>query len=258
VLPRELIASRPSWVRRQISNDEVFALTSEIISKSCTTGIEVGVASGFSSAVIFSALSSVDEDALLYSYDLSRKCYFDSTRNTGDAFFEMLGERTGFKLSTGVTSSEIDLPRKADFGFIDACHENPWPALDLLAMSRFLADGALVALDDIDTIFRRGLRHTNGGRDLYRAWPGKKYQLDGVSGLGFLIYDRASMLRAIQTTFALDWDAHIHPDVLGQYMKILSRVSPLAYLKLFLNVSRYAGTRDHARRHASLLDGKRF
>jgi hypothetical protein len=100
----------------------------------------------------------------------------DKQRKTGETFYEIHGpQASGFQLRTSVISADIDVPEKVDFLFIDANHRSPWPALDLLAASRFLAPRAIIALDDVNMPICTSCKDTNGPRDLYRAWFGKKW-----------------------------------------------------------------------------------
>jgi hypothetical protein len=87
------------------------------------------------------------------------------------------GDAPGYSLKVGINSAEVSALPPIDFLFIDACHEHPWPALDLLSLSRFLKEGAVVALDDIELIFKDEpwARLQDGPRDLYRSWRGQKW-----------------------------------------------------------------------------------
>lgn len=187
--------------------------------------MEIGVASGFSSAIIYNALA-FNGDPSLYSFDLSTKCYFDKNRKTGDAFFEMLGEHQNFRLKTGYPSSGINagtVEHPIEFVFIDASHKSPWPALDLLSVGRFLAPKALIALHDVNMIFKKDTwRYNNGARDLYRSWEGRKYRYRGVENLGFLIYEgqQEALLRSVASAISTEWDEEVSRVVLGQFSSV--------------------------------------
>jgi hypothetical protein len=228
--PEKAIDSAPAWIRRQINKDEAFALVREVRSRSITSGVELGVASGYSSAVIFSAMAEKTKRPLLYGFDYSERFYDNKDYGTGQAFREMLGEHSGYKLVTGLTSAELAadaLPHRVPFAFIDANHQNPWPVLDLLSLSRFLMPGALVALHDFEMVFHSWGRHASGARDLYRCWRGEKFRYEKSSNLGFIFFDSATMWHAIELCLETDWDTWISAERADRFATIASSICPL-------------------------------
>lgn len=228
ITPEIAIDSAPPWIRRQINKEEALALVRQVRSHGITTGIELGVASGYSSAVIFSAMAEKSKRPLLYGFDYSERFYDNKDYATGQAFGEMLGEHSGYKLATGLTSAELKLdavPHRVPFAFIDANHQNPWPVLDLLSLSRFLTPGALVALHDFEMVFHSWGRHASGARDLYRCWRGEKFRHDKSSNLGFLYFDSATMWRAIELCLETDWDTWLSPERADRFAQIASSIS---------------------------------
>lgn len=226
------IARKPAWVKNEIKAIEAETIASEIQTKECKSAIEVGVASGFSSVVIFAALSKSTATPLLYSFDLSRECYFDKEHMTGDALTEMIGSQRGYVLRTGLTSGDIDssmVPEPVDFVFIDASHKTPWAALDLISTSRFLAPRATIAFHDVDMIFKKATwRNNNGSRDIYRCWIGEKYRYEGATNLGFVVYegDREALLLSIAASLLCDWDEAISENVVVKYSRMLEAEAP--------------------------------
>ena len=82
-LPPELAGvyqAKPSWIIREITKEEAKALARELRSASARTAIEIGVASGFSSAVILSCMRRNSAGAKLYAFDLA-----DMTKTTREA-----------------------------------------------------------------------------------------------------------------------------------------------------------------------------
>lgn len=226
----DILANKPAWVRRQIADEEASAIADEVAKIEARSAIEVGVGSGFSSAVIFSALAQNTDDPALYSFDLEEDLYFDSSRKTGSAFYEIHGARPGFTLKTRVTSADIaanEIPNKIDFAFIDAHHGTPWPALDLLSVLRFLKPGAVIALHDIRMPFKRKWadQNKNGPRDLYRSWYGEKWRYELCANLGFLRFSSAhDATQSIASTLEIDWDVKIDKSIQSKFSRIASEL----------------------------------
>ena len=216
----DIAAAKPAWVTRTLEPKSIPLLIQEIRNRRAVSAIEIGVASGFSSAIIWAALKCNTDNPRLYSFDLSEQLYYDASkvsglasdkgRKTGDAFFELHGPQPGFHLKTGVISAEIDVTEKVDFVLIDANHRAPWPALDLLAASRFLATDALIVLDDLETLYRYRWHDMNGPRDLYRAWTGIKWRYAAEPNMGFLRFASLEALAAsINIALLPDWERNV-------------------------------------------------
>jgi hypothetical protein len=162
----------------------------------------------------------------LYGFDLSESLYYDARRKTGDAFYEILGDAPGYSLKVGINSAEVSALPPIDFLFIDACHEHPWPALDLLSLSRFLKEGAVVALDDIELIFKDEpwARLQDGPRDLYRSWRGQKWIADETRNLGFLHYDKSTMLESLPACLSLEWNTSLGEAIARQFLAVCALI----------------------------------
>jgi len=210
-----VIAQKPKWVRRQINAAECRAIGQELQKSKAATAVEIGVASGFSSAIIYAQLvENAGEQAKLFSFDRATACYFDEARNTGDAAFEIHGRDAHIHLTTGVSSGDVTAamaPALADFLFIDANHRSPWATLDLLSLARFVRPGGVVALHDLEMPFTERYRaDQNGPRDLYRCWRGEKWRHTEAPNLGFLRRgDDGDLLQSIVNSLAVDWDATV-------------------------------------------------
>jgi predicted O-methyltransferase YrrM len=222
---QQVIEKKPAWVKNQVSNGDVQILEQQIVSRKAQSAIEIGVASGFSSAILFSALARSTDTPRLYSFDLSEPCYFNPDKKTGEAMTEIYGQPEGFKLQTGVTAADIKgIPEKVDFLFIDASHLHPWAALDLLSLSRFLKPGGVVALHDILLPVRNKTGNHNGPRDLYRAWTGKRIHYDVAPNLGIVEYrDNEELAASLIGAFQVTWEVPVAPELMPKLMKMTSR-----------------------------------
>ena len=222
-----VIANRPTWVKKQISDLEARLLADEIRASGATRALEIGCASGFSGAVIYAQLAEGNPDEYeIRAFDRSTRCYFDIFRKTGEAFWELHGTSARGSFTTGVTSADIGKPdwrfspsgALADFAFIDASHRAPWPALDLLSLARFLKEDAVIALHDIDLVFRKKFRDRNGPRDLFRCWQGEKWFYEAAPNIGFLRRGSdATLFKSLAIALMCDWDEEIRADLLRQY-----------------------------------------
>lgn len=219
----QVYASKPDWVNREISGPEAAILARMIIETGATCGAEVGVASGFSSSIIFGAMGRNTDSPQLHSFDISPECYFDKDRMTGDAFKEIHGPQPGWKLNVGKTTADIVTLPPLDFMFIDGHHGTPWPALDVLSLARFLKPDGWIALDDVELTFvkRWQLGGKNGARDLFRAWRGKKVRYKGATTLAILYAtDVEQLLRSTVNSMMCDWDVALSQDDMAKFVAI--------------------------------------
>ncbi|MBS7813772.1 class I SAM-dependent methyltransferase [Roseococcus pinisoli] len=225
---KEVFESKPSWVKRQIKKTEAQALAREIRKIKSEAALEIGSASGFSSAVIYSAQAENCENPFLYAFDYSEFCYYDKSRRTGQAFEEIHPGGHNFLMKTGVISAEIERPGHViDFAFIDADHRTPWPALDLIAIWHYLSSTAVIALHDIEMPFVSQWRDTNGARDLYRSWVGDKHRFDNALNIGFMHnIDEDRMVKSVVASLMMDWERTIAPEMLRKFDDCISRYEP--------------------------------
>lgn len=223
----DIVKRKPGWVSRQISDVEAGFITSELRRVKAVRALEIGSASGFSSAVIYGALEENDpKKCEMLCFDLSRECYYDSSHLTGDALWQIHGKSANVSFNTGVTSGDISeefFSKRGlfDFLFIDANHRNPWAALDLLSLARFLAPNSLIGLDDVVMMYSSKFRDCNGARDLYRTWKGPKWRFKETPNIGFLVRGSDEQVaRSVIACLEVDWDQFPDSDILEKYYDI--------------------------------------
>lgn len=217
---KKVLALRPDWVERQINRREAFALASEIARTGAASAIEIGVASGFSSAIIFAALAKVSPLPRLLAFDRSRQFYADRSRATGSAFSEIHGQQEGYRLITGVDSGMVASLPQADFCFIDANHRNPWPALDLLSLGRFVRPGGTIALHDVAVKANSSGRPTLGAGVLFESWHGEKRLGEKTPNLGFLTHDPRLVCESVAEALSRQWDTWLSPLAVRRFVAI--------------------------------------
>lgn len=180
----------PDWSAGAVGVLDACFLYDLITAVRPTRVIEVGTASGGSTATILRALheSAIpltdDQGPVVRSYDLHPYCFSDRTRPVGSAVGELTPQLAhGVRFTTGTS---LDAGRDlagfdAQLAFIDAEHRHPWPTIDLLAILPALAPGAWVVLHDIDlpaAAKRYEQAHSTavdwhhaGAQWLFKAWP---------------------------------------------------------------------------------------
>lgn len=196
----------PDWPQGRINLVEAAVLDLFVRAIRPEIVVEVGVASGVSSAALLSALSTIgaSDEPRLHSYDIMTRCYFDESRAVGEAVQEMVARLAGDQLLTrgGARTAGEQLPNASvRLAFIDANHGHPAPVADLIDLGPCLAPGAWVLLHDI-RLSRAMLerdpaseRAVYGPEVLFDGWPGEKVR--GVrfsSNIGAIRVDRPDEL----------------------------------------------------------------
>lgn len=182
----------PAWATGYISGGDTEFLLELVTGVRPESVLELGVASGASSAALLFALDHLPPTAngrSLLSCDVRPSCYFDNTRGTGSAVDEMYpGHQTRWTLNTDTDARRLSqsiAPATFDLLFIDANHSHPWPLLDLLHLVHVAKPGAWVALHDIQLPILNPSYQVYGPMWLFDAWPfDKEHGLDGSRNIG--------------------------------------------------------------------------
>jgi predicted O-methyltransferase YrrM len=223
-----LYARKPEWAKGTISQLDARYLHRRAVESGADTAVEIGTASGVSTAVLCHALSTVHDDFRVYSYDLRPTYYLDDSRAVGDAARTMLPPDlvphiTFRSPATAGTVAEEFGRRSLELVFIDANHLHPWPAFDLLTILDLLAPEAEVILHDINLPVRHpehphwGVKHVFDGLDAR-----KETDVGHLPNIGsvWVASDRRAMRRQLRRLVdALPWEceipAHLTTSVLG-------------------------------------------
>lgn len=177
----------PEWCYGNARQHESAFLWDLIESSKPRVTVEIGTASGVSTAMLLAGVKQFcADDALVYSYDIARQCYFDVSRPLGDAIGHMVPELvTRARMHAG--SDAIDAAScfgtgEIDLAFIDGNHGHPMPTLDLLALVYAVKPKSWVVLHDIelDAFWNLEGNPSKGGTTgacmLFRTWPFMKIQ----------------------------------------------------------------------------------
>jgi predicted O-methyltransferase YrrM len=146
---------RPAWVKGSISRNDARFLYNRVLQASDDAIVEIGTASGVSTAVLCSAVEQRSSSYTVTTYDISPSYYADRRRRAGSAAKELLSDDqlAHIRFRNPATALDVGDDYPVDslgFVFIDAAHKHPWPALDLLAVLTSLRPGAEVVFHDIN------------------------------------------------------------------------------------------------------------
>lgn len=170
-------ARRPEWARGMVSLPDARYLCSRILKAQPAQVVEIGTSSGVSTAVLCYALSiahgwgSLRASYSVVSYDLRSTWHVDPSRRVGDAIWTMLDSDLADHVelrnpATAIRLRDYHAPGEIGMIFIDANHQHPWPALDLLATLELLSPNAEVILHDINLPVRKP-QFADWGRSTY-------------------------------------------------------------------------------------------
>ena len=199
----DCLSRKPSWCTWHPTREELLLLWDLLEAARPHQVVEVGTASGVSTALLAAGLAALptDRPRTLTTIDLLERCPFDPDVPTGAAADVMRGDADGeatwpdvqrWAPATAADASAHLPPTGIDLAFIDANHAHPHPVVDLLALLPRLKPGAWVALHDIDMpadTFGAAEAGDGPGR-LYRGWPFRKTRTEptpiGGYGMGAL------------------------------------------------------------------------
>ena len=218
-----LYGRRPEWVEGCISHFDARYLFRRALEARTPLVVEIGTASGVSTAFLCSALDvacragEIDSNFEVRSYDLQTLFYADESKEVGDATRAMVSpdlvRHITFRApATALTVAEEMPPASVDFLFIDANHRHPWPALDLLATLDCLRAGAEVVLHDINLPVRQPDAGASGAKYLFDdlSLPKETDHVDSIPNIGsvFISEDKTALREEVLAlVWAYEWEA---------------------------------------------------
>jgi predicted O-methyltransferase YrrM len=163
--------------------------------------VEIGTLSGFSAAVIADAVAQhqrpESESVLVDTIDLSQRCMTDQAKPVGFEIPELVPHLSSrIRVHAGQDARYVEQIARAgelQLVFIDADHQHPRPALDLIRVSRFVRPTGWVIVHDIQlgslgermraagTPFEHGAPF--GAQWLFEAWPFEKISGGNIGAL---------------------------------------------------------------------------
>lgn len=229
-----LYHTRPPWVAGTISHFDARYLFWRARLAEPAVPVEIGTASGVSTAILRTALSAHaaadgGSPVTLFTYDVNPRFFADNDKETGDAARAMLDpeqlEQIVFRNpATALDVSREHLGDSVDFLFLDADHRHPWPTLDILTVLDVLRPGAEIVLHDIDLPSR-----TAGPSDWGAKWlfdgltvPKAVDRGDPVPNIGSCwVPTRKEELREqlVRILYEHPWDADVPPADVAQALE---------------------------------------
>lgn len=233
----------PTWATGFISPFDAMFLMELVRATRPRVAVEVGTASGVSSAVLAAAMWAArrdgaedvvadgegvgDDGVWVHSFDVTDRFYGDPTKRVGSAVSDMvpaLADRVRVHVGGVGGGGAAQLGEKLGgagltMAFIDADHRHPWAALDVLLVSPALARGAWIALHDVNlpAIFeeqnqRTGSKHdpaVHGPMWVLERWPFETLRGEGkASNMGAvrLPVDRDLTTEDLVEILELPWE----------------------------------------------------
>lgn len=158
-----------------ITKDQAEFICDVISRQKPETVVEVGVASGRSSAVMGLCLSE-NGRGKLHGFDFSDAYYGDQNLPVGFLINEVMEPAEQLHVEININSFSFEVGKKLqgakiDVAFIDANHQHPWPTLDSIALLPFLSEDAIVLHHDLRLFANPDYQHGVGPKFVYDNVP---------------------------------------------------------------------------------------
>lgn len=229
-------AARPDWVDGTVSLQDARYLFARTMAAPPGAVVEIGTASGVSTAVMCAALELAATAGLrpdtfrLFTYDISPHFYADPARPTGDAAWTMLApdlaERISFRSPATAADLIGDHPHDTiGLLFLDANHQHPWPTLDLLAALDHVRPGGEIVLHDVNLPLKRADFPTWGAKYVFDALDlEKQLNIDDpeVPNIGscFMPADKENVRdQLIEILYAHEWECDVDPHEVALFLE---------------------------------------
>jgi len=217
----------PSWASGNISPHDSRFLAGLANFANPRKVLEIGVASGWSSAVLLKAISGLGGERKVTGVDLSPTYYLDPSIQTGQAVEETVPElMPNYELLTGRLA--FDAVREVgpiDFAFIDGHHMHPWATIDMLSVLPFIERGRWIAMHDLNLCTFERHRHMNRGPFyLFYMWPDQKLHSTQLpTMIGAVVVDRnpADYLPTLLEILYTPWEIDVDPADLSRLSALI-------------------------------------
>lgn len=248
----EFDSKRPAWVSGNISDYDSRFLAGLVNFANARHVVEIGVASGWSSAVLLKALSGLDGDRKVTGIDLSPNYYLDDSIPTGRAVQDTVPElEADFTLLTGRLAFDAMADvGKVDFAFIDGHHMHPWATLDMLSILPFIERGRWVAMHDLNLCTFARHRHMNRGPFyLFYMWPDQKlHSTQQPTMIGAVAIDRspADYLPTLLEILYTPWEVDVDQAALTRLTQFMAEHFGADWSEIFASAFRDCREQLHA------------
>jgi len=190
------------------------------------TFLELGVASGFSTAFIIEALAEHSPTCTYVAIDQAHHYYLDESKPVGFLIDEMIDTiRIDFSLHTDAWVADAVAyfnGRPIDAAFIDANHAHPWPTIDTMLLIPLLRLGAEVGYHDIELYKVQPEPVAIGPHYLYHGIDDVKKDFGNIGSIRFTREPQAYEEQLL-SILRLDWTVR-HPINAGRVARINNAV----------------------------------
>lgn len=207
--------------------------------------LELGVASGGSSAIILNAIKDID-NAKLYSIDYSKKYYTDPSKDSGWVVpekFNYLSDK--WNLYTGGIGAKFieEIGGDIDICLLDTVHSNPGEFIDLLIVLPYIKKGGIIILHDTVYHLYTNIPNSYTNGIIFSCLKGKKYVIDGsplknIGNIGAIILDDDIMNRILDYFYLLtfNWNYMLADEDIFYLNKLFNKNYSKDYIELFNSI----------------------
>lgn len=213
----------PNTSRGHISLEDALFIDEIIRKQKPSISVEIGVASGCSSAAILNAIID-SSNGKLFSFDIMKNCYFCEDLSVGYAVEKMAPylinnwhlhkEKSAFDVATIIKEPVVD------FAFIDGNHCHPWPTLDFIALLPVLRNNSCVVFHDISTPIANRF-DIFGPKIFYENWPYEKRFHDNIGAI-YMPKNKDLAMDFCLQTLNVPWQVQVN----HEYLHLLGLYNP--------------------------------
>ncbi len=233
--------------------------------------VEIGVASGGTTAVILNCIGMLELNTEVFSIDLATEFYRDNTKKTGylaEEYKSMLRKHTKHRLFSGKYAAECleTIGKDIDFLILDTVHSLPGELLDFLACYPFLKKGAVIVLHDI------ALNHYKAGMEgiatevLFQVAASQKimnFEDGGYPNIGAFVLENPAQgyIENIFSTLTMKWNYLPDQKELYLYKEFYRKfysAKELQWLEMAIQLNSKENLMEERRREWKKLSGEIF
>lgn len=225
----------PDWADGAITRKDAAFLFDLIALERPQRVVEIGVASGVSTAYLSRVLAHLCPSATLQAFDIAENFYADRTKRVGQFLWDCFGGLpANVRLTTGVSSLEaiarVEADQDIDLLFIDGNHHAPWATLDVLSLIPILSKSAWISLHDIDLPNLMEAHQEFGPKKLFDSWPGlRRISSDERPNIGAVKLSNSTTRNLddlLATIEEQDWRRHVPAEAKRQFRIRLETLVP--------------------------------
>lgn len=156
----------------QIGMNESILMVDTIFRRRPKTFVEIGTASGFSTAMFAKAMKQVGGEKIL-SFDLSSTWYVDSSKPVGFLARELGDDAVSVNFIQGTSADVPSHVGHSSVGgaFVDGSHYHPWATIDTLILMPLMEIGGFIGHHDLNLYMHYDYRDQIGPKYLFDQMP---------------------------------------------------------------------------------------